>query len=587
MALERWMVMAGAALSMACATSASGGGKLGKPVVKFPTWKELEQVAAREARPAAQLPTVEVERWALQGPVPAPGSEYAIASRWDELLKNLVTERGGQVALSSALACAARETARFYVELGAYPSEPVQRYLVARCGSTLVAPRLAVFGGDTPDDVPEEDVQKKLGEKFPEFLKEQIPRATGEVGLSYARGNGRVIIVVYAGETTARLQGFSPIVSGTEAVLEGEMPPDAAFGLALINQGNNGVAFCVADPTVQAPRFRFSCPMLEGDEQARIDVAMRRAGQVLLNPVLAVLVRRNEEAGMVYEPALPGDVKANVDEATFQNAVFAKLNEIRQSAGLGALAFEVGQSQTNARVAPHWFDATFKGDDDTVQLVAMGLLAGWGVDGTIRDGGIYSGFLASSRSPERWLSYALESPLGRSVLLDPKMTRVAIGARSLGTSGMLGVLTTYSFFDSQNHEADELAVFEELSRVRVARGLPAPTKLTKPEALKRALASIASGQSDSATAMKEALKDAKEEEQRTVFGWTMETNDLKQLVWSDQLLQPNPLELSVGVTHYKAPGAAWGQYAVLIVARGAPTAKRRPALEREHNDKLY
>ena len=62
----------------------------------------------------------------------------------------------------------------------------------------------------------------------------------------------------------------------------------------------------------------------------------------------------------------------------------------------------------------------------------------------------------------------------------------------------------------------------------------------------------------------------------------LETSDLKHLLFSDALLAPGPVEVEVGVTHYKAPGGAWGQYAVLFVVYDAPgvptqTAKHETA----------
>jgi hypothetical protein len=580
MVLERWMMGAVAAASMACATtSTSGGGKLGKPVVTFPSSSELERMVAQGAQPAPPFQTMEVERWTVQGPIPATGAEYAATTPWDELLKKVVAEQGGRLTASSALGCAARETARFYVEHGASPSDGLQRYLVARCGGSLPAVRLATFGGPTPDDIADEDVQSKLGQKFPEFLQAQLPRGRGEVGLGYARGKGRVVIAFYGGDVRARLDNFSPLVSGNQAVLEGELPAQAAFGLALINQGKNAVASCEPDAAVQLPKFRFSCPMLESDAQARVDVAIRRAGQMLPDPVLSVLVRRSDQAGLQYEPALAGDLKANVDEAGFESTVFAKVNEFRSSAGLRALTLDAAQSKTNARVAPHWFAATFKGDDPTVQRLALGLLAGWQVQGTIRDGAVYSGYLASTRSPERWLSDALDSPLGRSTLLDPHAVRIAIGSGALGQTGIYSVVTAYSFFDAQARQAEETLVFDELTHIRAARGLPTPKKMERHRALDSALEQISANVEDAGAAIQSALKEIRKTEQRTVYGWALETNDLKQLKWSENLFKPNLQEMSVGVTHYKVPGAAWGQYAVLVVVFDAAEPKRTPGIE--------
>lgn len=569
-----WIVALTGVLAGACG---GGGGGLGKPIVVFPSAADLEDVAERPVTPEVTLSTLEVERWEIQGPIPAAGAAYATASRFDEILKEKVAKRGGHLVMSSALACAARETARFYVDLGAYPTEGLQQYLVSRCGGTLAAPRLFTFGGDLPDSMTEEQVLGQLAEKFAASVEAQLPKGAGEVGLGYVRGKGRASVVVYSGEPRARLTGFSPLISGNFAVLEGEAPRDAVFGLALVNQGPSSVELCDADRAVRAPRFRFTCPVLEADAQARIEIATRKAGQVLLNPELSVLVRRDDSAGLVYEPAQYGSVETSKDTTAFGGTLLEALNGVRRSAGMRALALETAQSKRNARLAPHWFQASFTGDDESAQLVALGLLAGWEVNGTIRSGGIYAGFSPTTRSAGRFLSRAMESPLARWVLLEPDIAKIAIGANGFGPSGVLTVLTTYSFFESNDHTADENAVFEELTRVRAARNLPPPKRTPKPKALKSALSQIATNRASIGDAMQEAVETVSTTEQRSIGGYMVETSDLKQLIWSDDLLKKNQLDVSIGVTHYKAEGAAWGQYAILIVLREDGASEEKTA----------
>jgi hypothetical protein len=53
-----------------------------------------------------------------------------------------------------------------------------------------------------------------------------------------------------------------------------------------------------------------------------------------------------------------------------------------------------------------------------------------------------------------------------------------------------------------------------------------------------------------------------------VHGYTLETNDLDQADVPGVLMTPGPLRMMVGVTHHRAPGAAWGQYVVVIVVLG-------------------
>jgi hypothetical protein len=571
------VVVGVAALCVAC-----GGSNMGKPVAVFPSQAELENVAEEHAEVLPTLETIEVESWQLTSAVPAADAEYPMETSYDQILKDLVARQGGRVKLSPELACAARESARFYVEHGAYPTRGVESYLTARCGSTLPATSFGVLGGPADDALPEERVHGTLKAKFGDLAQQQLPRGLGEIGAGYARGKGRATVVVYSGLQRARLDGFSPLIAGSHAVLEGEVPKDAVFGIGLVNQGPNAVALCEPDRSVRAPRFRFACPVRESDATTRIELATRKSGQMLLTPALSLMVRRSEEAGLVYRPTLYGSAEPTADAATFQNGLLEGLNQARSSAGLPSLALETQQSKTNGRLAPHWFQAAYGGNEAQVELVALGLMAGWEVQGTIRSGGIYSGALATSRSPGRWLSQAMESPLARWVLLEPEAARVAIGANRFAKSGILALVTTYSFFESSDHAKDEDAVFEELSRARKARKLPPPTRARKPAALVAALNDISTNAATTEEAMTETVSTVSATEQRSVSGWILETSDLKQMSWSEEMFAPGPLEVSIGVTHYKADGAAWGQYAVLIVTRqnaGSATRTARLAPE--------
>ncbi len=149
------------------------------------------------------------------------------------------------------------------------------------------------------------------------------------------------------------------------------------------------------------------------------------------------------------------------------------------------------------------------------------------------------------------------------------MTRAAVGAAGLEPSGAMALVTTYSFFQSQDHSADENRLFEELGKRRAARKHSAPRRAPRERAMASALPHIASKAQTTGDALDAAMHDVSEAQRRSVWGWVTETNDLRQITWPDALLDNEPLEVEIGVTHYKAPGGAWGQYAVLMLVYGA------------------
>jgi hypothetical protein len=551
------MVVVGFAL-VAC----GGGGGLGQPVATFPSRADLEDVMESRAKPVSTLKTVDVPSWRIETPVPAPGAPYPNATIWDTLAAKLVA-RGGRGKLTSALGCAATETARFYVVNGAFPDDGTRRYFAERCGSTLPGFSIGTLTGDVPQEVSDAEIAGSYESGLSRMLAD-VPQG-GEVGVGVSRANGRVGVVVLAGRPVGRLSGFSPLFTGDSVTLQGQLSKDSAFALALVNQGAYGVATCEPDRSVNLPSFRVTCPIATEDQQTRIEVSTRKPGRVLMEVELQALVRRTEDAGLVYEPVRRGTNALAADASAFQAALFTQLNEVRNAARAPALTLENRQSHVNQRLVPHLYQASTGGDEDLVDQIGLGVLAGWEVGGIIRDGGIYWGSVTSTRSPGRYLTYALESPLARFILLDPSMTRVAVGVEALAPSGAMALLTTYSFFHSKDHTAEENKVFAELDKRRRARKRMPPRRVAKERGLETALAQVASGETNTGDALADALDYVSKTARRSVAGWVVETSDIKQITWPESLLDKEPLEVEIGVTHYKAPGGAWGQYVILVL----------------------
>lgn len=544
-----------------------GGSGVGRPISSFPSRDELVSLAAEKAKPEVPVETVEVERWELQGPVPAPGSTYPTETSWDQRLTRAVAQKGKGARASSELRCAAQEAARLYVEKKGFPDDGLQRFLLLRCGSTLPWAGLSVVTVDASSEVSDTEVEKSLLESTDTMIGRQLEKVPAEIGLGYARGNGRAAVVSYAGQPVAEIPGFSPLISGSEVTLSGRFLRGASFVTGLANQGEHEVRECERDRSVAAPRFRLTCPIAEDDEEAHVEILSSVEGHVLMDVGIQVLLRRSDEVGLVYEPRLTGSRTSAKTPAAFRDGLFEALNQARTEAGLKPLALEGTQSEMNERVTPHFFEAFLKGNQERADLVALGLLAGWDVSGMIRDGSIYSGLVSSSRSPAVWLSQALESPVGRWVLFEPSMTRVAIGASALAPRGLMALVTTYSFFETSRHDKDQDLVFQELTKARKARKSLSPRRFQGGAAMEQALAKIASNTLTSDKALGEALEGISQREQRSVSGVVMETNDLRRLHFTPELLRHGGLDVAIGVTHYKAKGGAWGQFAVLFVIR--------------------
>jgi hypothetical protein len=567
---RRWAAACGISMLLGC------GGAVDRPVAEFPSKEQLLKLAAQPAHPTPQLATVTVDRWTLASKMPAPGAPYPVEDPWDRILVEGRAASSSQTRLSPELRCAAQEAARFYVENGASPEDALREYLVLRCGGTMAASAMRSLTATVPDDVPERRLQDSYGKSVREMV-DQVLKGGTEAGLGFARGRGRAAFFAFYGTPSGRLSAVPGIVQGSEVTLDGEVAPHAAFVMGIATKGKLGVSLCEPDSTVQAPAFRLRCPVAEGDAQTRIDVEMRMAGDVLLRGSMHVLVRRQADAGLVYEATPYGATEPSASAEGFRAALVAGLNAARAEAGDRPVAIEANESHDSDGLVAQYFDSSIRGDTQSVETMALGLLAGWDVGGTIRGGGFYSQLTAGSRSAGRWLAYALASATGRWSLLEPSMARIAIGTGLVGNEGIMALVSTYSFFESSDHHPDEDAVFESLVRARKQHGLPPPNRVPSDTNLDRALSQILINASTCAAALNAAMEHVAYVERRAVRGMYVETSDLKQLPFGDDLLAKGPVDVQVGVTHHKAPGGAWGQYAVLFLIRGQPPTDTKEA----------
>lgn len=571
----KWVVYAvlGGASCVAC----GGAGEVGKPIAQFPSQADLNGLAA--SQPAAlksEAGMANVDSWDMQAPVAAP--QYPTETTWDRLVTDTGRSRGGRVVLSPALRCAAQEAARFYTVNSGMPDDGLREHLLLRCGATLPAHGFTYMSQDVPDNVPDAQLESAVRASVQKVVDKGLAIAGSEFGLGAARGHGRYAVVAFSGLERARIAPFSPVVQGDSVTLSGELKGPAAYIVALATQGPYGVAHCEIDPMSRLPRFKVTCPVAADDATTRIEVATKEDGRVLMEPVVELEVRHDDQAELQYKAASYGSNKAVANSAEFRRELLADLNQVRNAAGLQPFALEAQESQTEDRLAPVLFQSLHSNDEQQQATITLGLLAGWDVHGgLIRDGGFFESAVNTSRNPSRWLTQALASPLGRWVLLEPSMSRIGIGASELTPAGEMAIVTTYSFFGSNDHHAEEDAVLAELDRQRRAHGVQPVKRRQNDAAMQHALRDVNTNAVTSLTGLHNVMQAAVSPG-RSVSGYLLETTDVKLLKFDPMFLDASTLEVEVGVTHYRAPGAAWGQYAILFVVtnHGArtSTAKR-------------
>jgi hypothetical protein len=236
------------------------------------------------------------------------------------------------------------------------------------------------------------------------------------------------------------------------------------------------------------------------------------------------------------------------------------------------------ESRTAGQLAPHFFTRG-KGDDGEGQVhdqVALGLLAGWEVEGMVREGHFVSAVVPGAAGYRDVIQMALSRPAGREALLDPTAERVALGVTADG--GQVGALiSTYATFDGYRHDRDPGAVAARIAGARRDKGLPPPAVARELNAAAdRAARAVQAGQLGPRDAMRKMLREVTDQLGRPATGWVGEALSLEEAKLPDPLLTAPAV--TIGVGHHRPIGRPWGTFVIFYVALDAPgsvmTARR-------------
>ncbi len=554
----------------------------------FPTREALAQIAAAPT-PAHvfESQSKDVPTWELRGPLPDAMEQVPPVddSPWGKLFAEAVTARGDAAIATEAMHCLARENAAFVLANEVLPADMLERFIAGRCGTTQGLGGTA-FSQITADPRTTDD---QLLAKFRGQIRALIDRTLQagrfEAGFAFVRNGGRAVLAVAVVPQVVRVER-TPFVPGPDGkvVIQGQVMGQAMSVRALVNRGRYGYSACEVSPAVALPRFRIACPVATDDEVAWVSVSASPPGRVLGEPLIEMLVWPSGTPGKVYAKLTRAGTAAQ--GATSADLV-REVNRIRAEARLPALRIAEQESQTAARLAPHYFasseDGGQSGFSATADQVALGLIAGWEVDGTIRNGHFTSISLADAGSWAEVVEAAISRPIGRETLLDPTAERVAVGSFSAGRA--YGALfSTYALFDAYRHDDDARTIANQLASYRAASRV-APLRLVGElmADAQRAASSVQLGQRSPEQALNDMLTNAAARVPgRGVKGWAFETTLFERMRLPPELTMSPALALGIGVAHHRRPGAAWGRFLVYFVMidetlTGPNTARREGA----------
>ena len=582
-------VAAALCAGLACTGCAAAGPTApSKPAVVFPSRDEIARIPSQVPRAEVfGIENVAVETWSFESQASTDAANYEDASPWGDVVRELVKGHPASLTPSSPLKCAAQELARFHAKNGAMPTESLRRFVAARCGAVTAGLMPIFWSVTTPAALPDAELAPKARDGFAKRLSGKVAAGHYLLGVGAARVGQRTSAVAVLARDEAKLEpGALEVDASRHVTLRGAARGDFTEIGALINRGEVSTAPCTPDPQVRPPRFALTCELAPGDSFAWVEVLARKQGELLLHELAETIVNEGDRSAIAYTARHVGPPAPVTGAADFSRALLDGLNRVRTGAHMAPLSLAPQQSIENTRLAGTLIESMLGDDDSVANRAAIGLMAGWEVQGLIRNGNFFLAAVGTSDATA-WLDFALELPIGRSSLLEPAMRQVAIGPAIPPGGGALGAaVTAYALFETDDHATEATRFFQRIAAARSARGLPAPARVQGLGEMDAELARVAREGAAPMDALQATMQVAVSRTGQGVHGYTLETNDLDQVEVPAALLTAGPMRMMIGVTHHRAEGAAWGQYVVMIVILGSTTSTTAELREVVHGELL-
>jgi hypothetical protein len=551
------------------------------PAAGFPTQEELEELAEAPFQgTVTDSDARDVERWELAGPFPDRLDErrFDDASPWEALLTDAAERRAGLVLLTEAMHCVAREIGGFYLEMGGVPSRNLKRYITARCQAGVESVGIRYLHTDIRPEMTDAQLFAQWREHFEAMIAEQLLGGPVTAGVWFGRTEDESIALVATGTRAVRLDPVETALGADHrVVVRGETLRPTEEIWAVMNHGRYRTTRCEPKPGVALPRFHFICNANPDDTSAWLILEVRPPGRLMGRIGANVLVWPSGEADDVYRRPSFGDAEPVENEETAAQGFVAMLNSVRESAELPELTLDIAQSETATALAPHFFAAWFDASAGAVaDLVALGMIAGWEVDGIVQNAQMSASWAPQSDDLATLLATALEYPSSREVLLSPGADRIAIGPlleRSEENASIAAVFGTYSLFSEEDHDADVQRVLRQLREARRERGRRAPQIAVDVAHLSIVAASDVQAGAEPEESLGDLIQASAEILQRPVQGWVAQVSDLADLTFPEGFLTDPDISVAIGVSHFKPEGEAWGRYVVMMVV-AAPKQQR-------------
>ncbi|MCP5066365.1 MAG: hypothetical protein GY946_07330 [bacterium] len=531
----------------------------------FPKASTLDAIAARPAPDTSasmREAPLAVSTWQLEGPFPDGAGASALASGGE--LESGVGARikAGRpgVTLTRGMQCFAREYGRFLGAHGKRPQLDLQAYMAGRCGVVSANQAVTLMLLDASEPLPPVD------DGAIDTVVNSIPDTAGGGELGAWLGSGDKHHVLVSAFGTPRVD-LSRVERGPSTVqIAGKVLGATGWLRGHATVGALGFSTCEPTPgsTARLPAFDLSCVVDDSDPSAAIDMLAGAPDAILGDRVLNLVVPLADAVSSTYKVAtMAGD--------TERGGLVAQLNAVRAGLSLPALVDVPAQSEIARALLPHYFAAISTADQQTADDIALGLMAGWRVEGPIRDAGFASFIGRRGDHTPSLLAELIYFPSTRSTLLNPEATKLALATVDDRQSTVTaGYVTTYTLFEDRRYVRYEKALLDELDRQRAGKGIGPVERVGGPNTDKEldpTMTKLSKGEITPADGMDRALSAYATKLQREFRGYTLGTMVIDGWMPSfpADLLETEKVAVTARLGYYTAESTSWGQYVVYLI----------------------
>ncbi len=577
-----------AILALACAGGGPGadrpGGREERRESPFPDARQVQELAERTPGPGDlfEVDWAQVDRWRLAGPFPEVIGDEPLRAPgpWDEVLLEVAVRRAGLLVVSEAMQCVARELGTFFAEQQRLAGPAVQRFVQARCGATRNELQAAYLLGEIPPGAADADLVREWRPRVAELIDEYLGTGPRAAGMWFGRRNGQGMVFLASARRSLLLTPSSAVPDADGWLrLQGEVLGPSEEIVGLINQGAYGYADCENAPGVKPPRFSLACPVDPADETAWVEVVSRAPGRILADGVLLALARPMGAYADTYVRRSFGAKVTIERNEDLTEHLFDQMNRIRRRAGLRPVELAAEESEMTTALAPLYLGASLgHADVATVDVVALGMMAGWAVSGVVRDGRVGGALVVKTRQLDHWLDEALQRPSFRALALAPEFSTLAIGPVVSRDPEYLGAaVASYALFDPAEASQELERLHQRLAEEFRARGLrPVRRDASMSASAERNLGRVRAGRATPEEALGDLLDEVSANLGMAVRGWVLEGDSADALPLPEELFDPRVARIGAGLAFYRPETWPWGRTVAFLLAtqRDAPRSAR-------------